>query len=127
MTKQEIIKQAYGEYWDNVSEHVDENGWCDTVWFSIKTPFEKIPDSYESKEDFRHIRPKSLQYIEDNNGWKKITGDHHLPDEDTFFWVIENGKISRKVFNHRLPSSVKNWMDNVTHYKPIEKPKPPIY
>ena len=27
MTKQEVIQQAYGEYWEQVKEFVDENGW----------------------------------------------------------------------------------------------------
>lgn len=27
-SKEEVIKIAYGEYWEQVKEFVDENGWC---------------------------------------------------------------------------------------------------
>jgi hypothetical protein len=27
MTKQEAIKEAYGECWEQVKDYVDENGW----------------------------------------------------------------------------------------------------
>ena len=65
--KQEAIKNAYGEYWENVKDYVDNDGWINN---SIpKFTFEQLKNldlEYKNDVFFRH---KSLQGIENNNGW----------------------------------------------------------
>jgi hypothetical protein len=29
MTKQDVIKNAYGEYWERVKDIIDKNGWVE--------------------------------------------------------------------------------------------------
>ena len=121
--KQEAIKNAYGEYWEEVRRCIDEKGWCS---FNLKTYFkEDLIDSRVYRDKLLY-RPKSLQGIETNNGWVKIESEADLP-ENKNVWICTNN-------NRVLISSkaVLNWVLNnpdnkITHYQPIEKPKPPIY
>ena len=69
--KQEAIKKAYGEYWEAVKDFVDENGWIDFLE-DIQRIMYFFHDS-DNIEVFKSTwRPKSLQGIENNNGWIKI-------------------------------------------------------
>ena len=118
MTKQEIIKQAYGEHWDKVCEYVEENGWCNSYWGKEYTDLNGVG---KTKKDPLYWRPKSLQGIEDNNGWIKLNG---LPNEITnrcSMWIMTKNGIEYLKENEFLP------IGYATHYKPVEKPKPPIY
>ena len=123
--KQEAIKKAYGEYWENVKDYVDENGW---IYFVRSNGFRldgKIPqevDSYNGK-----FRPKSLQGIENNNGWIKIESKDDLPKEEgNYFIVRSNNEVGTSYFIPNNDFSAIDWR-NITHYQPIEKPKLPIY
>lgn len=119
-TKQEIIKQAYGERWEFVKDYVDENGWFpdsilgDAIWVLSECEREFINNEL-------HWRITSLKGIEDNNGWIKLNG---LPNEITnrcSMWIMTKNGIEYLKENEFLP------IGYATHYKPIEKPKPPIY
>jgi len=70
MTKEEKIQEAYGEYWEKLKFCIDENGWFNqiTKWQSLDNYFHK--DTIEGKSYLQ--RPKSLQGIENNNGWEDI-------------------------------------------------------
>ena len=103
MTKEEVIQQAYGECWEQIKDYVDQDGWCnDGGNRMFKEIFEgngKI-NKYSSitifhtyfnrlvnfKNKTGHWRPKSLQGIENNNGWIKIESEEDLPKE-----IIDNG------------------------------------
>ena len=56
--KKEAIKKAYGEYWENVKDYVDNDGWIDN---SIpKFTFGQLKNlDLEYKNDV-FLRPKSL-------------------------------------------------------------------
>jgi hypothetical protein len=130
--KQEAIKNAYGEYWEQVKDFVDENGWCDYhEWF--KFIGHKI--DYIFSKDFR-IRPKSLDGIENKFSFKKIKGfDFYevnklgvvrslnriciqkngkkypvkekilVPQTDSHGYIVfclKKNKISKKVYLHRI-------------------------
>ena len=69
--------------------------------------------------------------IEDNNGWIKIESEDDLPKE-----VIEcrtcfyNGKnYIEGIVKKRSPQELSRlkYINEITHYQPIEKPKTPIY
>lgn len=142
MTKEEKIKEA----WCNQNlDEIDENGWInigylvngldDVELWLANNYFKRNINNWEidyselDNGEFinTRIRPKSLKGIENNNGWIKIEGQHDLPDIDTDYWVVYKGEVTKRAFNHRWPRSVGFWTDNITHYQPIEKPKPPLY
>lgn len=131
MTKEEAIKNAYGEYWEKVKDHLTDSNWFkskevlgDFANTKISREFSNIEwecmDSYHSVYCY-YFRPKSLQSIEDNNGWIKLNG---LPNEITnrcSMWIMTKNGIEYLKENEFLP------IGYATHYKAIEKPKPPIY
>lgn len=153
-TKEQLIKEAYGEYWETVKDMVDENGWIfhknvvkgfkkyvspfDIGFIEIKddeAEAEKIqihPDSYKSSTLF-YWRPEALRGIETNNGWIKIESEDDLPkdEENLNYWVMEDEQIVHAKF---MPES-KRWYCDIdlnlrlfpSHYQPMVKPKPPIY
>ena len=122
--KQEAIKKAYSEYWENVKDYVDENGWIDNN--ISKFTFGQLKNlDLEYKNDVL-FRPKSLQGIENNNGWVKIESEADLPNNEKVWIYTSNNRVlisSKAVLNWVL----KNPDNKITHYQPIEKPKPPIY
>ena len=144
MNKEEKIQDAYGEYWEEVKDYVNENGFID---YGLKGWNEATGTSNMSVSDMHRIcrgyenmqsvnekgypwkqtcRPKSLQGIEDNNGWIKIESEDDLPKEGNIFWVMKIGyryPIIETLYNN----DAKYWIDTFTHYQPIIKPEPPIY
>lgn len=130
MTKQEKIQEAYGEYYDRIKLHINENGWIDTQTFSFSRKgidFEQYKKRSNTYLGF-YNRPKSLQGIEDNNGWIKIESEGDLPKQSGMYWTFIIGKeVVANTFN--TFGNNEFTFDNgvVTHYQPIEKPKPPIY
>ena len=130
MTKQEKIQEAYGEHYEMVKNHIDENGWIDTQTFSFSRKgidFEQYKKRSNTYLGF-YNRPKSLQGIEYNNGWIKIESENDLPKESGMYWTFIIGKeVVANTFN--TFGNNEFTFDNgvVTHYQPIEKPKPPIY
>jgi hypothetical protein len=70
MTKQEKIREAYGEHFESVKDYVDENGWCDLSIMPLKWKISEINDI--DIEDFTWFRPKSLAGIEKYYSFKKI-------------------------------------------------------
>ena len=127
--KQEAIKNAYGNNWDKVKDYVDKNGW---IFWSDKNPIGIYNNRYlEYKEENpNYWRPKSLQGIENNNGWIKIESEADLPKNDDDYWVMTNIKDDElQQLSNLIVIRCLNLEKNikVTHYQPIEKPKPPIY
>ncbi len=73
MTKEEKIKNAYGEYWEQLKPFIDDNGWM----FSIDFPLHNKSIEIEEHPNRYSVRPKSLQGIENNirgAGRKSIYG-----------------------------------------------------
>lgn len=143
MTKKQKIQEAYGLYWKDYGHLADENGFIyqsdlfypDTEMKKEGVEIEVI--SVEHKHKWSNIkwRPKSLSGIEANNGWIKIESEDDLPKEDGYgkmYHLVCSGKVenqgryihSLKAFCHFGTFVIIN---HVTHYQPIEKPKPPIY
>lgn len=139
MTKSEVIKKAWGEYYEQFKNNIDENGFI--YYDNIPNYIVTTPMFYqEYLNGASHFRPKSLQGIENNNGWIKIESKEDLPKQDIdCFYIPEGIEFAIIVGCFRLSSyrGCKNMftVDHiiavgfgyVTHCKPIEKPKPPIY
>jgi hypothetical protein len=123
MTKQEKIIEAYGEHWETVKNHIDENGWIYTCNFIFYCNFKYHEKGFGATH---RIRPKSLAGIEDNNGWIKIESEDDLPKKGIdCFILMPNGKILVSINLDDLGFlTLKN---RATHYQPIFKPKNPIY
>lgn len=112
MTKQEKIKEVYGVFYKECNP--DENGW--TKW----TAPERFSDlQFNAYKDL--MRPLSLNGIEDNNGWIKLNGLANEISDRCPMWIMTKNGIEYLKENEFLP------IGYATHYKPIEKPKPPIY
>ena len=126
--KQEAIKNAYSEYWEKVKDCVDNDGYIDN---SIpKFRFGQLKNlDLEYKNDV-FFRPKSLQGIENNNGWIKIESEKDLPKVSGLYFGKDYEFGTDMMY---FDFETKKWEDsngylqNVTHYQQIEKPKPPIY
>lgn len=118
-TKQLKIKEAYGEYSEIALELCDENGWIKN--FDYYTYF---PQDNESKRigNYDCKRPKSLEGIENNNGWIKIESEEDLPNYDVWLYSSTGTHISRFFTQDGFPINRL-----CTHYQTIEKPEPPIY
>lgn len=135
MTKQEAIQKAYGEHWEILKNNVDYNGWAtyannEVFEFGIE-PF----GDYEINSVINGAiiwRPKSLEGIENNNGWIKIENEADLPKEKIKVWFIHHGEIKIGTYHFginefRSGNEILIQNKDVTHYQPIIKPKPPIY
>ena len=126
--KKEAIKKAYGEYWEKLEYFINKDGWAYNY-------FEEIGiEIFGSEADFKNSifwRPKSLQGIENNNGWIKIESEADLPnDEDAIYWALKNSKAV--CIELKTPINLKELFsdflkDKITHYQLIEQPKPPIF
>lgn len=125
--KQTAIEAAYGEYWNDVKDFVDENGWC-TACHSVRREINKDFTELKSWEKWQ---PESLKGIETNNGWIRIESKEDLPTpkgkEDV--WVLnELGEIHAANTCLLSDSRIKEyWINTITHYQSITKPKLPIY
>lgn len=127
MTKEEKIKEAWGEYYNDIShEFMNNNGGIYAGYIEREKAY--LLDSIElDKVSALEYRPKSLQGIENNNGWIRIESEDDLPkDVMTNYFICVDGKPSIHVHNLRQVLSLfKDGM--VSHYQPIVKPKNPIY
>jgi len=126
MKNQLAIQEAYGEHWENFKDFVDENGWVKKI--SLIPLFDVIEIDFKGKFQ----RPKSLQGIENNNGWVKIESEADLPKESGVYEACINeeyiGRINfSKEFNEWSCVYDSDNLRFPTHYQPIIKPQPPIY
>ncbi|MDV3461787.1 hypothetical protein CMV04_12280 [Elizabethkingia anophelis] len=127
--RHEAIKAAYGEMWIYMSSFpqarniaLENEGW---VFIT------QLPSTIDrSLFDFQHgdsiCRPKSLSGIDNNRGWTRIESEEDLPKEPGHYFAIDifRSEPCIIVFEQALK---KNWLEVVSHYQPIEKPKPPIF
>ncbi|WP_312208312.1 hypothetical protein [Empedobacter sp.] len=122
MTKEELIKEAWGGVFN---PHICENGWFN-MWYLQHVPnMEKFLDKTEYDIINKCVRPKSLRGIEHNNGWIKI--EEGLPKEQgKYLTYRKNGIMTEEHFYLVTPYAWEKFY-GVTHWKPIDKQKPPIY
>jgi hypothetical protein len=154
MTKAEVIQKAYGDYWEQIKDYVDENGFiinAISITRKINLDFERKVIRH-SKDNSGMIgmciRPTQIKGIETNNRWIKIESEDDLPKENVeCFYILEipekYSNAGKKInigsfkFGKNIMSQQENYFttDNffyhrfpfVTHYQEIIKPQPPIY
>lgn len=132
MTKKQTIQQSYIdqiglESYSKINLHIDSDGWINISehWFQHdKNKFEtfKILNGEKNNQPEYLIRPKSIDGIENNNGWTEIKEQHErFPDVDV--WIC-NLKANKAAFFHDALTRIPN---KYTHFKIVERPKPPIF
>lgn len=133
MTKQEVIKQAWGiERFNVLSPYINDNGWLDEDCLLNKGEFnladcDTINGGFISMDDLTtYYRPKSLKGIETNNGWTKINFIDDLPNRTGFSYksILPDGTIET-THNFSVRELYNLW--KITHYKVIGKDFPPLY
>ena len=97
--KEDIIKEAYGKYYDELSDHIDENGFTSKYWlleYKEKGKWHMAFDlDWIKKEDVNYCRPISLRGLEDNRGWIKIESESDLPKEGIYCYFILKGEHNK--------------------------------
>lgn len=129
MTKEEKIQEAYGEHWEKLKDYVDENGW---LIYSKSRPITLVSyfDVNEIEFDGFCSRLKSLQGIENNNGWVEFNKDSDIFLDWFTAWVYSEDMILYATWNPNQEYWLGTDLDlvkNVTHYQPINKPLKPLY
>jgi len=127
-TKQQAIQEAYikllGEKMYNENKSViNFNDGTIKLKVGLKLPNNGVGFHFITTFSYYSIViANDLIGIENNNGWIKIESEEDLPKEqETFHVVLKNGNVYMRTFVNKASFS------DVTHYQPIEKPKPPIY
>lgn len=121
MTKEEKIKEAYGEHWRKAQHYVDEYGWIrwDKLWAIGMFKESQL----EWKDISKFYRPIMLQGIENNNGWSVLNEESYENlENDYYMWYNnENG-------DWEIDDLSVTHLKNYTHFQKIQvPPKPPIY
>lgn len=130
MTKEEKIKEAWGEYWNKLPNEVQEKALKNNGF--VSQYFENLLTIDKRERKLFEIRPKSLQGIETNNGWIKIESEDDLPKDyiECYFISVYNNTIRAGFYSksdNKFFSAEYYEVREVTHYQQIEKPNPPIY
>ena len=72
-----------------------------------------------------------LQGIENNNGWIKIESETDLPKEGIHHSILLDSDCINGYRNYDVivfyEVNSRYRKKEISHYQPIEKPKPPIY
>lgn len=96
MTKKELVKNSYEQFYEYVENSVDENGWVKREEHSgfMRNHF-YLGDNIETKfiDKVEYWRPKTLEGIEDNNGWISINDKMPELGENNIVWLSLN-KVS---------------------------------
>lgn len=140
--KQEAVKRAYGEYWENVKNNLTQSNWFkskEVLGDCANTKiFSKFPNiEWECMNNYDPIycyyfRPKSISGLENNNGWNKVTGFTDLPKENGIYLfinkdnVIEPFVVGKSDYYGKLTES-EFIIRYFSYYQKIVLPNLPLY
>ncbi|SHF17441.1 hypothetical protein [Chryseobacterium vrystaatense] len=131
--KEQKIKEAFGESWKLLSHSMQQHiltvhHWVDRSRNRMNLSPEDLgfDEVTECEVHCEFWRPIQLKGIENNNGWIKIESEEDMPKSAGRYYVKDMFRDDPciSVFEEALR---ERWLDIITHYQPIEKPKPPIY
>ncbi|MDV3603803.1 hypothetical protein CMU86_11610 [Elizabethkingia anophelis] len=137
MTKHEAIKAAYGEFWERLSPFQQEYALAENGTVQIGYTEEQKKLFLDIRKsglfNFEPTMPKSISGIGTNNGWTRIDSEEDLPKEYDveYFCFHKDGRIIIRTFFEYL-----GWgefdceildQSDITHYQPVQVPKPPIF
>lgn len=134
MTKQDVIKAAYGKHWSKVKDHINEDGFVKfgngrhkmniggVDWDIVG--YDKV--SVMKTRVWWLWRPKTLDGLEDNNGWIKT--EDSLPSKIGTYRVCVEGRLSIANWTINDLSLDMDYFKKVfSHWMPIKHPQPPLY
>lgn len=135
MTKEEKIKEAYREDYKFINEFLIGNGFfdgeCDDLIHLRRKLYKNGGVDIKIIDEVQFVRPKSLEGIENNNGWIKVESEADLPKSHLDVYMFDEINNISFGFWDNLQMCFKDRFGQeyqfITHYQPIEKPKPPIY
>lgn len=135
MTKEQKIQEAFGESWNLLSHSMQQHilnvhHWVDRSRnrMNLSPKDLNFDESTECEVHCEFWRPIQLKGIENNNGWIKIENEKDFPTkDDSDYWIIKNGKV--QMFHWAKGETLNSvvWLSIISHYQPIDQPKPPIY
>lgn len=127
MTKEERIKEA----WVNQVGYKRYNALKEELvldGFLFYQPSDLIEVDTKIIDGLPFYRPKSLQGIENNNRWIKIESKKDLPKNHIPCHFLYENNVITGYYNGRFNfGTLYVEAMFVTHYQPIEKPKPPLF
>lgn len=132
--KQKAIRLAYvnligEEKYEIIKSYIDENGIIKNDDLSNQMLFDSddVIFSGSLHNDLRYTL-KSLQGIENNNGWIKIESGFDLPSDDCECHIeFSDGSVSiDKYFTNYKMFNQNHWK-HIVAYQQIVKPKKRIY
>ncbi|KAA2222999.1 hypothetical protein [Chryseobacterium sediminis] len=133
MTKEDKIKEAWGEYYEQIKNELDEHG---RYSYSDQNTNERKRKMWQFENiechqiyDLELLIPSSIKGIENNNGWNACMNESPQPTESGMYWVIIHhlGKI---FLDTRFYNSTTNEWDgypNVSHWQLLNRPENPVY
>lgn len=114
--------------YESVKHNIDKYGWID---------FDNLPDEnfqlirsqlYSNSPDF--YRPKALNGLESNNGWREINSKADLPTDDILYYggIFQNGTFVRLGWVLKLPEVETSFnMGLINRFQKITVPGPSLY
>ncbi len=127
-TKEEVIKEDWVLFGVDSDESYD--GWIPAEYVPEEAILSGMLDlkNFRTSTDYDEpfYRPKSLQNIEDNNGWISINSEKDLKVESGFYevyntrWKGNEMSIIQVVEPYTLDKTI-------THYKRIYQSNPPLH
>lgn len=133
MTKQDLIKDAYGNasIWEKLKSNINDDGWCTNEAISTDIDLLDILDldniDREVKSDMQGnliFRPTTLKGIETNNGWELIEDLNIDEDEYVLFLRMKEGG---EVPIYTCISGTDFEIGYFTHWKKIDISKFPLF
>lgn len=122
-TKQEIIREAYGDIYHHVQNQINPHtGIVRTVGSPKDCGFENRCEIIATFP-FEHVwRPIALKGIEDNNGWHVINGPEDLPKVKGTYDVWYR-RYDEKTTRSFCPDKefIDDWLDQFSHWKEIRR------
>lgn len=131
-TKQEVIQEAYGDAWECLKGHVDDNGFVTALRENPTSDTHPLTHGFPLAEiQMKHFldsfdwRPNSIRDIEGNNGWIRV--EDKMPEFGQMLLLVHNGKPNELKFKGKHVHEFLGQGRNITHWKPVEEIKPPLY
>lgn len=140
MTKQEKIKEAYGDHWYKVKDFVSAEGaWLNMKEYTGTDSHAGLLGIEMTTMDPYHPsrcyikRPTVLDGIQDNNGWINIESEADLPTDEGYYFTRMKFDTTKTLVtkfptaSNSLENDKNLWLSNVVAYQKVIFPKDKIY
>lgn len=131
MDLQNIIQDAYGEYWEQLSNEARLEALQNFGWIHYMDTLSEVGEDLSGclRMDFEDglTRPTVLRGLETNNGWVKVDSADDLPSVDADCRIrFHDG--SQSVDTYRGDGHfIRNSWKHISHYKILTDDDSPLY